>query len=90
MGVMTVATTPSATRAEAMLRAAGGLGAGGWADAAELGAACAMEHRGGCLGDTGDGAGLLFRPERATFERFLPPGRMTAAAFGACLAPAYG
>ena len=42
MGVMTVATTPSATRAEAMLRAAGGLGAGGWADAAELGAACAM------------------------------------------------
>jgi len=34
-----------------------------------------MEHRGGSLGDTGDGAGLLLRPERTFFERFLPPGR---------------
>lgn len=42
---------------------------------AALEAACCMEHRGGRLGDTGDGAGLLFRPERSTFERFLPPGR---------------
>lgn len=30
-----------------------------------------MEHRGGCLEDTGDGAGLLFEPERAFFEPFL-------------------
>jgi glutamate synthase domain-containing protein 2/glutamate synthase domain-containing protein 1/glutamate synthase domain-containing protein 3 len=37
-----------------------------------------MEHRGGCLGQTGDGAGLLFRPERETFERFLAPGRLLA------------
>jgi glutamate synthase domain-containing protein 2/glutamate synthase domain-containing protein 1/glutamate synthase domain-containing protein 3 len=34
-----------------------------------------MEHRGGCLEGTGDGAGILFRPERAYFERFLAPGR---------------
>lgn len=34
-----------------------------------------MDHRGGCLEDTGDGAGLLFRPERSYFERFVAPGR---------------
>ena len=34
-----------------------------------------MDHRGGCLQDTGDGAGILFRPERAWFERFIAPGR---------------
>ncbi len=34
-----------------------------------------MEHRGGALQDTGDGAGLLIRPERSFFERFLAPGR---------------
>jgi len=37
-----------------------------------------MEHRGGCLGRTGDGAGLLLRPERGFFERFLAPGRTLA------------
>ncbi|MDF1660214.1 MAG: glutamate synthase large subunit [Planctomycetota bacterium] len=40
-----------------------------------LGAISCMEHRGGCLDDTGDGAGILFRPERKTFDRFLPPNR---------------
>lgn len=40
-----------------------------------LGAISCMEHRGGCLDDTGDGAGILFRPERSTFDRFLPPNR---------------
>ncbi|MFH1829938.1 MAG: glutamate synthase large subunit [Pseudomonadota bacterium] len=35
----------------------------------------AMEHRGGSLEGTGDGAGILFRPERSYFERFLAPGR---------------
>ena len=34
-----------------------------------------MEHRGGCLAGTGDGAGLLIRPERSFFERFLAPGK---------------
>ncbi|MBX3470403.1 MAG: glutamate synthase large subunit [Planctomycetes bacterium] len=40
-----------------------------------LQAIACMEHRGGCLDDTGDGAGLLLRPERAYFERFIAPGR---------------
>jgi glutamate synthase domain-containing protein 2/glutamate synthase domain-containing protein 1/glutamate synthase domain-containing protein 3 len=40
-----------------------------------LGSIACMEHRGGCLEDTGDGAGLLFRPERSFFERFIAPGR---------------
>ncbi len=34
-----------------------------------------MEHRGGSLGDTGDGAGLILRPERSFFERFIAHGR---------------
>ncbi len=34
-----------------------------------------MEHRGGVVDGTGDGAGVLFRPERSFFERFLPPER---------------
>jgi len=34
-----------------------------------------MEHRGGSLDGTGDGAGVLIRPERAFFERFVAPGR---------------
>jgi len=34
-----------------------------------------MEHRGGCLDGTGDGAGLLFQPERAFFEPFIAPNR---------------
>jgi len=40
-----------------------------------LQAIACMEHRGGCLGRTGDGAGLLFRPERSFFERFLARDR---------------
>ncbi len=35
----------------------------------------AMEHRGGSLEGTGDGAGILCRPERSYFERFLIPER---------------
>lgn len=34
-----------------------------------------MEHRGGGLGDTGDGAGILLSPSRDYFERFIKPGR---------------
>jgi glutamate synthase domain-containing protein 1 len=34
-----------------------------------------MEHRGGALDDTGDGAGLLLATPRAFFERFIAPGR---------------
>ena len=34
-----------------------------------------MEHRGGSLDGTGDGAGLLLRPERSFFDRFLTPSR---------------
>ena len=37
-----------------------------------------MEHRGGCLDETGDGAGILLRPEREFFDRFLAPGRSLA------------
>jgi glutamate synthase (ferredoxin) len=40
-----------------------------------LEAIACMEHRGGCITDTGDGAGLLLRPERDFFERFMAPGR---------------
>lgn len=36
---------------------------------------CRMEHRGGRLGDTGDGAGLILSTDRSFFERFLAPGR---------------
>ncbi|MFH1873980.1 MAG: glutamate synthase large subunit [Pseudomonadota bacterium] len=34
-----------------------------------------MEHRGGQINNTGDGAGILLRPERSFFERFISPGR---------------
>ncbi|MDF1565448.1 MAG: glutamate synthase-related protein [Deltaproteobacteria bacterium] len=34
-----------------------------------------MEHRGGTLEGTGDGAGLLLKPERSFFEAFLAPGK---------------
>lgn len=34
-----------------------------------------MEHRGGSIGDTGDGAGILLRPNRDYFEKFIIPGR---------------
>ncbi|MFO0758440.1 MAG: glutamate synthase large subunit [Byssovorax sp.] len=34
-----------------------------------------MEHRGGSIEDTGDGAGLLLATDRAFFERFIAPGR---------------
>jgi glutamate synthase domain-containing protein 1 len=34
-----------------------------------------MEHRGGAIEDTGDGAGLLLSTDRAFFERFIAPGR---------------
>jgi glutamate synthase (ferredoxin) len=39
-----------------------------------LGLGC-LEHRGGVIEDTGDGAGLLLTTDRDFFERFLPPGR---------------
>ncbi|RMG21451.1 MAG: glutamate synthase subunit alpha, partial [Deltaproteobacteria bacterium] len=38
----------------------------------------AMEHRGGCLEATGDGAGLLLRTPRRFFERFVPSARSLA------------
>ena len=34
-----------------------------------------MEHRGGCIEQTGDGAGLMVHTPRAFFERHLAPGR---------------
>src|SRR5258706_4970679 len=34
-----------------------------------------MEHRGGAIEDTGDGAGLLLRTDEAFFRRFIAPGR---------------
>ena len=34
-----------------------------------------MEHRGGSIEDTGDGAGLLLAIDRRFFERFIAPGR---------------
>lgn len=34
-----------------------------------------MEHRGGSMEGTGDGAGILFRPYRDFFEKFITPGR---------------
>ncbi|MCC6521303.1 MAG: glutamate synthase large subunit [Polyangiaceae bacterium] len=34
-----------------------------------------LEHRGGGIDDTGDGAGLLLSTDRAFFERFIAPGR---------------
>ena len=38
------------------------------------GLAC-LEHRGGAIEDTGDGAGLLLRTDEAFFRRFIAPGR---------------
>jgi glutamate synthase (ferredoxin) len=38
------------------------------------GLAC-LEHRGGSIEDTGDGAGLLLSTDRRFFERFIAPGR---------------
>lgn len=35
----------------------------------------AMEHRGGCIDDTGDGAGLLFAVDPAWFARFVAHGK---------------
>jgi glutamate synthase domain-containing protein 2/glutamate synthase domain-containing protein 1/glutamate synthase domain-containing protein 3 len=34
-----------------------------------------LEHRGGTIGETGDGAGLLLATDRSFFERFVAPGR---------------
>ena len=34
-----------------------------------------MEHRGGSIDDTGDGAGLLFRTDESFFSRFIAPGK---------------
>jgi glutamate synthase domain-containing protein 2/glutamate synthase domain-containing protein 1/glutamate synthase domain-containing protein 3 len=34
-----------------------------------------LEHRGGSIDDTGDGAGLLLSTDRRFFERFVAPGR---------------
>jgi glutamate synthase domain-containing protein 1 len=34
-----------------------------------------LEHRGGAIEDTGDGAGLLVRTDEAFFRRFIAPGR---------------
>ncbi|MFO0587661.1 MAG: glutamate synthase large subunit [Polyangiaceae bacterium] len=42
-------------------------------DMALQGLTC-MEHRGGAIDDTGDGAGLLLRVDPRYFERFLAPG----------------
>src|SRR3989304_6843269 len=36
---------------------------------------CRLEHRGGVIEDTGDGAGLLLGTDRAFFSRFIVPGR---------------
>ncbi|MHB8873791.1 MAG: glutamate synthase large subunit [Myxococcaceae bacterium] len=36
---------------------------------------CCMEHRGGAIDDTGDGAGLLLSLDRDFFSRFISPGR---------------
>ena len=36
---------------------------------------CCMEHRGGAIDDTGDGAGLLLSLDPEFFARFIAPGR---------------
>ena len=41
-----------------------------------------MEHRGGALDDTGDGAGLIMATPRAFFERFIAPGKRLPAGHG--------
>ena len=62
----------------------GGCGVGALADPAgatrelidlALGGLACVEHRGGAIQDTGDGAGLLFAIHRAFFERFVAPGK---------------
>ncbi len=40
-----------------------------------LAALVSMEHRGGALDDTGDGAGLLFTLDAKWFSRFVAPGK---------------
>ncbi len=62
----------------------GGCGVGAIADLAgrpsralvdmALGGLACMEHRGGAIDDTGDGAGLLLSVDPRFFERFLIPG----------------
>ncbi len=62
----------------------GGCGVGAIADLAgrpsralvdmALGGLACMEHRGGAIDDTGDGAGLLLSVDPLFFERFLVPG----------------
>src|SRR5262245_32960381 len=34
-----------------------------------------LEHRGGAIEDTGDGAGVLLTTDRDFFQRFVSPGR---------------
>ena len=63
----------------------GGCGVGAIADLAgkashdlveqALAALGCLEHRGGVIGDTGDGAGLLLRTDREFFARFITAGR---------------
>jgi glutamate synthase domain-containing protein 2/glutamate synthase domain-containing protein 1/glutamate synthase domain-containing protein 3 len=36
---------------------------------------CTLEHRGGSIEDTGDGAGLLIGTDQSYFARFIAPGR---------------
>ncbi|MBC7544942.1 MAG: hypothetical protein H7338_19635, partial [Candidatus Sericytochromatia bacterium] len=36
---------------------------------------CTLEHRGGSIQDTGDGAGLLIATDAAFFSKFIAPGR---------------
>jgi glutamate synthase domain-containing protein 2/glutamate synthase domain-containing protein 1/glutamate synthase domain-containing protein 3 len=43
-------------------------------DLALTGLGC-LEHRGGAIEDTGDGAGLLLRTDEKFFARFIAPGR---------------
>ena len=43
-------------------------------DLALTGLSC-VEHRGGTIDETGDGAGLLFTAEGSFFERFISPGK---------------
>ena len=40
-----------------------------------LGGLTCMEHRGGALDDTGDGAGVLLTTDREFFARFIAPGK---------------
>src|SRR5688500_6910899 len=63
----------------------GGCGVGAIADfsgrasretvAAALGALRCLEHRGGAIAGTGDGAGVMVSIGRGVFSRFLAPGK---------------